>query len=212
MNTFSASECIRFGWETFKKRPWFLVGGFVLTVVASSILNAIISNMLWQEGTGGLFAFLLSMCVQTLVSIGTVSFALKANDAVESVVIADLWRPQFFLNYLVMSVLFFVLAMIGLVLLIVPGVIVLLTFYFAGYVVVDRAQGPIAAMKESMRITKGHRWEILIFLLLVLLLNILGAIALVVGLFVTVPVTLIAAAHAYRALERAVGEVTQVSV
>jgi len=212
MNTFSASECIRFGWETFKKRPWFLVGGFVLTVVASSILNAIISNMLGQEGTGGLFAFLLSMCVQTLVSIGTVSFALKANDAVESVVIADLWRPQFFLNYLVMSVLFFVLAMIGLVLLIVPGVIVLLTFYFAGYVVVDRAQGPIAAMKESMRITKGHRWEILIFLLLVLLLNILGAIALVVGLFVTVPVTLIAAAHAYRALERAVGEVTQVSV
>ncbi len=201
MHTFSASECIRFGWETFKKRPWFLIGGFLLATILSSIISNIVDQAFPANGTGTSFVgFLVNFPIQVLVSVGMISFALKANDNVESAQIRDLWRPQFFVNYLCMTVLLFIAAAVGFVLLIIPGFIVILTYYFAGYFVVDHSLGPIQAMKESARITKGHRWQILGFLGLILILNILGFLALVIGLLVTIPVTFLAVAHAYRTL------------
>ncbi|OGG53371.1 hypothetical protein A2851_00125 [Candidatus Kaiserbacteria bacterium RIFCSPHIGHO2_01_FULL_53_29] len=203
MDAFSASASIRFGWETFKKRPWFLIGAFLLVTVISSILSSIINQSTGADAAHpNFFAFLVNMAVNVFVSIGMISFALKAHDHLETAELSDLWRPQFFLNYLGMTVLLFIAAVIGFVLLIVPGFIVLLMYYFAGYFVVDRSLGPINAMKESARITKGHRWQLLGFLGLILLLNILGLLAFIVGLLVTVPVTFLAVAHAYRTLSK----------
>lgn len=201
METFSGSECIRFGWETFKKRPWFLVGAFFLVTLITSIISSIV-NQVFPADDGGtsLTGFLVSIPVQVLASIATTSFALKANDNVESAQIRDLWRPQFFVNYLCMSILFFIAAAVGFVLFIIPGFVVIVMYYFACYFVVDRSLGPVVAMKESARITKGHRSQILGLLALIVLLNLLGLLALVIGLLVTVPVTFLAVAHAYRTL------------
>jgi hypothetical protein len=85
----------------------------------------------------------------------------------------------------------------GLVLLILPGIIFAM-FMFANFIVVDRELGPIEAMKESSRITRGKRWTLLWLSLAILVINLLGLIALVVGLLVSVPVTWLALAHAYR--------------
>ena len=32
---FSPGDAIRFGWETFKKRPWFFIGAMVILAVAN---------------------------------------------------------------------------------------------------------------------------------------------------------------------------------
>ena len=195
---------IRFGWETFKKRPWVLIGGFLIVTIVSSVVLNIIEQMFPSTSADTSFiGFLFGVPVQTLASIGMVSFALKAHDAIEAVEFSDLWRPQYFLYYLCMIALYFAAAIVGFVLLIIPGIIAVLMFYFAGYFVVDRSLGPIEAMKESARITKGHRWQLLGLFGLAALLNIAGALALLVGLLVTIPVTFLAAAHAYRTLSRA---------
>jgi len=76
---------------------------------------------------------------------------------------------------------------------------------FTSFIVIDRALGPIDAMKESKRITSGYRWRLLGFVLLLALINLAGVIALVVGLLVTVPVTSIAFANAYRVLSDRAG-------
>lgn len=55
-------------------------------------------------------------------------------------------------------------------------------------------------MKESWRITKGHKWQLLLLFLALLLVNLLGLLALFVGIFVSVPITMLAFAHAYRTL------------
>lgn len=73
---------------------------------------------------------------------------------------------------------------------------------FSTYTVVDRAMGPIAALKESIEITKGNRAKIIGLLLALLLLNLVGVLALFVGLLVTVPMTLLAMVHVYRTLSR----------
>jgi len=86
--------------------------------------------------------------------------------------------------------------------LIVPGIIFVLMFMFTTLIVIDRGLGPIEAMKESSRITRGHRWTLLGLALLVVLVTLLVLLALVVGLLVSVPVSWIALAHVYRVLAR----------
>ncbi|MCB6575032.1 hypothetical protein LI165_13470, partial [Phascolarctobacterium faecium] len=76
-----------------------------------------------------------------------------------------------------------------LVLVIVPGIIAATMLLFVKFVVVDRKMSPIDAMKESARITKGHRVTLFLFVLAIAVINIIGAILLVVPLLVTIPVS-----------------------
>jgi uncharacterized membrane protein len=82
-------------------------------------------------------------------------------------------------------------------LLIVPGVIFTLMFMFATFIVVDRELGPIEAMKESKRLAHGHKWALLGFVLVLALINLLGVLALGVGLLVSIPVSSLAFVHGY---------------
>ena len=36
---FSTGAALRFGWETFKKRPWFFVGSTFVILLASGLIN-----------------------------------------------------------------------------------------------------------------------------------------------------------------------------
>jgi len=88
----------------------------------------------------------------------------------------------------------------GILLLVVFGVILVVMFIFAGLLVIDREVGPIEALKESYRITSGHRWSILGLILVLFLINLLGLLALIVGMLVSIPIALLALTHAYRVL------------
>jgi uncharacterized membrane protein len=91
------------------------------------------------------------------------------------------------------------------VLLIIPGIILALALYFTTYLIVDRKMGPIEALKESARITKGHRWELLVLSFLIVFVVLAGIICLFVGIFVAIPVTSLAMVAAYRKLETSSG-------
>jgi uncharacterized membrane protein len=93
-----------------------------------------------------------------------------------------------------------VIVLIGLVLLIVPGIIASLLFSMTQLSVIDKSLKPIEALKASYRLTKKHLWLLFQFMIVLVLLNLAGLIALVVGLFVTLPVSLIAVAYVYRKL------------
>jgi len=206
MQALSVGESIQFGWETFKKRPWFFIGVVLAVVILSSILTS-----LAEENPRDLFAILVSLAVLVIhifIEMGLVSFALKAHDGVEKATFHDLWHPHSFWKYVGVKILTGIIIVIGLILLIVPGVIAILTLLFATYLVIDRNLGPIEAMKESARMTKGHRWNLFLLILALLGINILGAIALLVGLLVSIPVSILAVAHAYRTLAGNAGVAT----
>lgn len=38
---FTAGEAIRFGWETFKRRPWFFVGATLIIMLVYGMIEAI---------------------------------------------------------------------------------------------------------------------------------------------------------------------------
>ena len=197
MNTFSATGCIKFGWETFKKRPWFLIGVAALYVVISAF-----SSFFGNNTHGLVYAAvqILSWIISTFLGIAFTAFSLRAHEDVEHVTLKDAWRPELFLNYLGAGILVILAVVGGLILLIVPGIILALMFSQTLNLVVDRGMGPIEAMKESARMTKGYKWELFLLMLLTIAVTILGIIFLIVGLLVAMPVIALAQIHAYRAL------------
>jgi uncharacterized membrane protein len=92
--------------------------------------------------------------------------------------------------------------MVGFVFLIVPGVYALLTYGFVPLLTIDKGLGVGEAFTESARMTKGHKWHLIGFGLVCMLINLLGAMVLFVGLLFTIPLTLLAYAHVYRTLSK----------
>lgn len=72
-----------------------------------------------------------------------------------------------------------------------------MAFYFYQYAVIDQNKGPVAALKESFRITKGTRWKLVGFTLLIVLFNLIGMIPVLLGLVITTPMTIIMYAYVY---------------
>lgn len=192
--------CLRYGWETFKKRPWFVVGTGLLVFFLNFLIPAPQDG---QPLPTLLTLFGISFILGTFLQLGVTNLSLRLHDGIESARFKDLWRPELFLPYLAATVIATVLVLLGLILLIIPGIIIGLALSFATYLVVDRGLGPVAAVKESWRLTSGNRWRLFLFVLLIVLMNIGGLLLVVVGLLVTMPVSMIASVHAYRFLEDA---------
>lgn len=201
---FTAGSAIRFGWETFKKRPWFFVGATVVIFFAYGVVGAISNGIDAVLGATAeepsLIGGLVNLALSTFVGMGVMAFFIAAHDNPETVDLSALWHPQPFWKFLGTSILVGLAIGIGFILLIVPGVIAAIFFMFSTVIVIDRGLGPIEAMKESMRIGQGHRWTLLGLLALMALIALAGALALLVGLLVAIPVTTLAFIHAYRVL------------
>jgi uncharacterized membrane protein len=211
MEQFTAGSCIRFGWETFKKRPWFFIGAtffyFVIIILVSSILNELIN----QGGILALTGSFARSAVQMLAGMGAISFGLRAHDNVADVSIIDFWRPRPFWKYTGTAILFGIIFLAGLILIIVPGIIWGIMFGYATYLVIDKGLWPMEALKESRRITYGYKWKLLLLGIFSVLIAIVGAICLGVGLLVAYPILIVANVHAFRTLEQKAGSPASVA-
>jgi uncharacterized membrane protein len=201
---FSSGEALRFGWETFKRRPWFFTGSTVVILLVSGLINGLTTGIdtaiTGSPEEPSLVGSIINLGLGTLISMGATAFYLAAHDNPDSADLSMLWHPRPFWKYLGTSILLALAVAIGFVLLIVPGIIFGLMFMFATFIVIDRELGPIDALSESHRITRGYKWPLFGFVLLLLLINVLGVLALIVGLLVSIPVSTLAFVHAYRAL------------
>lgn len=206
---FSMESALRFGWETFKKRPWFFVGStlvILLVSVAIDVLTGALDGII--SGTADeptIIGTVINFALGTLISMGATAFYLTAHDNADAAELSLLWHPRPFWKYLGASILLTLVIVAGLLLLIVPGIIFALMFMFTPFIVIERELGPIEAMKESDRITRGLKWPLLGFIVVLLLINLLGALALGVGLLVSIPVSTLAFVHAYRVLAAKAG-------
>jgi len=195
---FSSGDALRFGWAKMKAnlKPFLIIG-------AVGAFLALLNGALTRPESPAI-ARLLSIVVQILqtgVMLAYVRSALRACDGkpVEVSRAPDLLAD--FFTYLLASILVGLIVAAGFVLLIVPGIIWGLKFGFAGFLVVDRKLDPIEALRESNRLTMGAKWQLLAFALLVFGINLVGAIALGIGLLVTIPTTVIGAAYVFRQLQ-----------
>jgi uncharacterized membrane protein len=137
--------------------------------------------------------------VDLVIGIGLVHIMLKFVDK-KKPIYKDLFYYKPIVNYFIASVLTTLIVIGGFILLIIPGIYFGLRLKFASYLVIDKNMPPVDAIKASWKMTKGSVWNLFFFGILLGLINILGFFCLIIGLFITVPLTMLATAFVYRRL------------
>ena len=211
MQRFSSGEAIRFGWEMVKENLKFFIGLSVAILAVFALANVIGTSL---QHAGGFVIFLfqaafffLSTYVAIIVSRMSLNFVDNGTSSW-----GELFAPKVnFWTYLLASLLFNLITFAGTLLLIVPGIIWGVMFAFYNYFVIDKQDNVMDSLKASAAATKGSRWGLFLFFLTLLGINILGLLALVVGLVVTLPLSALATAHVYRQLNAAEASGTDVS-
>lgn len=209
-------ESITYGWNKFWERPWFFVGVYIIIGIISSNLQS-----QSQRETPNIDPFLMGLliviglalaAIRIVIRMGEKRLLLNAYENVQSASVKDLWTPHPFWRFVGASILYGLIIVGGLILLIVPGIIWALKYMFVPIIVIDRGMYPMEALRESARITTNHKWELFLLCLVLAGVNILGALCLLVGLLVSVPVSALATVYVYRFLERQVSEISTVRV
>lgn len=195
VETFSIRHAIIRGWTVFKQHWVFLVLLQIGTFIAISIVQSIIDS---TTGFSGFVAWILGFALQLIIGMGTLSIVLHLEDGVE-----QSWESLFdpidkFWVYAGAVIFTTIGTIVGLFLLIIPGVIFAVGVCFAQYLILEQAVTPQQALRLSWERTRGHKQTLALFLLALLGINMLGVIALGAGVLVTIPVTALAYAHAYR--------------
>lgn len=202
VETFSIKRALCWGWKTFKARPWFYIGVTALFVVINVVLQSLADKEFVGDVGIATLTGLLGTIVQWWLYIGFIGMVLSVyNGQIPSVGQLFEQRGKTLWHYVVGTVLYTLIVIGGLILLIVPGIIWSIKFQYYTYFVVERGMLPVEALKRSAAITRGHKWALCGFFLLLGLLNLLGVIAVFVGLFVTLPVSLLAMVYVYKWLE-----------
>ena len=196
-NGFSISEALKYGWTNTKENFGLLIG----VVLFNGVVGIIAQIPSVVVGPASLLSIFLSF-VAALVNYGLMmcftSLCLKIADE-GSARFDDLFEPlPLFVNFAGAMILMYIAMGIGFMLLIIPGIFILTMLFFVPYVVVDEKRGILQSLARSVELSKGIRLQIFLFFLVLVVLNVLGAMALGVGLLVTIPVTYLASTYVYR--------------
>ncbi len=198
MKKFSKSEAINFGWKTMKANFGFFLLLWVIVVAANLLPQAFVALSKDFVVVYALATF-ASVLISFVIQLGIIRIVLKLIDK-HKPTYKDLFYYKPLINYFFSSIVYSVIVGIGFLLLIIPGIILSIKLQFYTYFIVDKNAGPIEALQKSWEVTKGVKWNLFLFWWLLVGINILGALALGVGLFATIPTTMVAIGYVYRKL------------
>ncbi len=198
---FSITDEIGFGWGVATKNFWLLVK-ILLIWFFIQLVSGVILNML--GGDSYLINAPLTILVVVLnviLEMGVMRIFLNLAEGKPGLWPDLLSQYPLFFKYLFGQILYTLIVIAGLILLVIPGIVWSIKFFFFGYAVLDKKMGPIDALKESYRITSGAELELFLLGLVMTGVVILGVIPFIgVGLLLTIPTAMAAVAHVYRKL------------
>jgi hypothetical protein len=196
----TVGSALSYGWSKFSANvgPWILVS--LLAVAASIVVNLVFGGFGENNSVGlALVGAIVSFVINVLFQAAYIRGALTELDGGRPRV-GDFFRFSNFGTILVLAIVIGLLVGIGLVLLIIPGIVLAYLTYFALTFAIDRDRSLGAALSESFSLTRHNVGKLLPLAVVCFLLNIVGFVLCLVGLLVTIPVTLIAGTYAYRVL------------
>lgn len=200
---FAVADALRFGWKTTRANLRILLPAQLIVAFfyfLPNIAESIIGNDPAAVTLSSAVFNIVTWIIQTILGMGFTKMCLRLHDG-ETTGYSDLIAcTHLFFKYFVASVLYGAICLAGFILLIVPGFIWGIQFWFFTYIIVDREMGPIKALKESSRLTRGVKKELFYFSLALLAVNILGILALFAGLLFAIPTSIIATTYVYRRL------------
>lgn len=218
---FNFDEIFSFAWSKTKQHAWFLVCSFIIyavvlsavrfvpvleTVVALLVALSVISmSLIIVRNENFTFADLVAKIKSPKLVINFMALAVLYGAAVclfsiPFVAALSITAGTLVMGGTVTAKLMTVLATTAIML--IPGVWVAVRFKLFPYVLLENEHMTIPqVIKQTYALTCCAFWQLFKLLVALAVLNIIGALAFVVGLFLTVPVSVFALAHAFRKLE-----------
>ncbi len=176
---------LRGGWHLFKQYPGGFIGFAALTLLIQLGLGSL-------PKVGWIVNFI---DYPLLFGFAAVSVRLRQG---QPPIFSDFFEGfKNFVTLLLLGLLTKVLVIIGLVVLIVPGIYLAVGYILAPWFVLDRKVDFWEAMELSRRTVQRHWFHFFGLVLLLLLINLLGALLLFFGLLVTIPLSWCALTAAY---------------
>ncbi len=201
---FSATDAVAYGWKGFTNNIGSLIVIGLVLFVASLATNLL--SRAFDTWILNITANLVGTFISLVISLGLIRAALIILDGRRPAV-EDLLSTKDIGPYIIASIVVSILFVVGLLFCILPGLIVAFLVQFYGYAIVDQkadivggaaSSDPIGAIRTSIQIVWGNLGQIILLALLSLAVNIVGALLCGLGLLVSLPVTAIALAYAWR--------------
>ena len=183
----NASDYVQKGWEMFTEHIGEFIG-FTLIVLAASFAS---SKM-------GAFGSLLISAVAASLYAGysIAAFRLITGKPFQ---FSDFFQGfNYFLPLFLAGLASGILVAVGMALLLLPGIYLAVGYMLTTYLVIDHRMEFWQAMETSRKIVTKNWFGFFVFALVLFLVNLLGVLALGIGILVTIPVTSCAAAIAYK--------------
>ena len=190
-NMFDPTDPIFYGWNIVKRNIRFF--GVLGVIIAGlyylpALLEMTTLQMIDLEIIA-IFWALIYLIIYQFVDMGLIGIAFKFyNEASPS--IEDLFANyRLFPKYLAGSIIYMLVISAGFIFFILPGIYFALKYQFYGYLIIEKGMGPIAALKESSKMTDGFKKNLLEFWLI--LFCSIAVIMLLLSFFIMLPVSLI---------------------
>lgn len=197
---FSKKEAIDFGFESAKKNFRYFVSVSLLVLVIYILLQGYEKIVLFQHVPPLYFVVTILVWIfDVIISMGIIKITLAILDKKNPRVL-DVFYTKPIINYIIVSIIRSLIVLVGFIFFIIPGIIFAIKLQFAEYLVVDKDSDIMDSLRTSWEMTKGVKWNLFVLGILFGLINLVGLLCLLVGLFFTVPLSLMAQAYVYRKL------------
>ena len=183
------------GWEIFNSYALPFVGFTLLLVVIFGAMSFILPFPLGtgEQGGGNIVANILSPILGAGYYI--VAFQIARN---RPKAFGDFFQGfNRFLPILLYSIVSSILILVGLILLIIPGLYLAVSYVFGLPLLLDKSLDFWPALETSRKLVSKNWFSFFVFLILLGFLNLAGALLLGIGLLVTIPWTVCAVVAAY---------------
>jgi uncharacterized membrane protein len=171
------SQWIGQGWDAVKDD----LGIFVVMTIVMMVVNGFVPFLLQGATTAGFQG------------------AFKRKLRGQKADLGDMFQGfQFFVPTLVAHLLISLYAFLAFLCFIIPGLVVAAMYSFTFLFIIDKRMDYGAAMRASREVVKQDYVGYTLFLVALMALNIVGALCLIVGLLVTIPISMAAIAVAYQ--------------
>lgn len=120
-------------------------------------------NDLFTVTVHGVIICLVAAIVSTMISLGYTIYTLRVSRGEECTLWTLFEGFEHFLKYLILSIVYGIIIILGFILLIVPGVILTLMFSQVAFIMLDNPDmGVFDIIKESARLMKGHKGQLFV--------------------------------------------------
>lgn len=193
-NIFNPTDPVFYGWNIVKSNIRFF--GVLGVIIAGLYYLPALLEMKTLQVVDleiiALFWALIYLIIYQFVDMGLIRIAFKFYNGA-SPTIEDLFANyRLFPKYLAGSIIYMLLVGAGFIFFILPGIYFALKYQFYGYLIIDKGMGPIAALKESSKMTDGFKKNLIEFWLT--LFCSIAVISLLLSYFIILPARVITGA------------------